>query len=340
MWGTDPLFRQKLALNMPAPAIVAFEQALPALLLAPLVWRGLGRAIKIFNGRDWLALVVLGCGASALATLLFTYAFTYDHPNTPVLLQQLQPLFAIAGARVVLGERLQHRYGLYLLGGLAGSYLIAFPHPLSMGGVSGWAPALLAVAAAGLWGFGTVLGRRLGAKLPFAELTALRLATGLVAAVVALGVSGDGSAYGHIGAKSVLALVLLALVPGLLSLLVYYRGLRATPAASSPSPSPRSSLTTSPSGPPCRTPNGSASASLWPRSRRWAPFARTAPRPASRYRNWSQSRTPEGWQFRAHDGAPAPGPLATSGAGRPGRDVALPTRGSGALAALFSCRPW
>jgi drug/metabolite transporter (DMT)-like permease len=231
MWGTDPLFRQKLALNMPAPAIVAFEQALPALLLAPFVWRGLGRAIKIFNGRDWLALVVLGCGASALATLLFTYAFTYDHPNTPVLLQQLQPLFAIAGARVVLGERLQHRYGLYLLGGLAGSYLIAFPHPLSMGGVSGWAPALLAVAAAGLWGFGTVLGRRLGAKLPFAELTALRLATGLVAAVVALGVSGDGSAYGHIGAKSVLALVLLALVPGLLSLLVYYRGLRATPAA-------------------------------------------------------------------------------------------------------------
>ena len=231
MWGTDPVLRQGLALHMPAPAIVAVEQALPTVLLVPLVWRGIRRALAVFDLRDWLALVVLGCGSSALATLLFTFAFTYGRPNTPVLLQQLQPLFAVAGARLLLGEHLQRRYGLYLLGGLAGSYLVAFAHPLSLGGVDGWAPALLAVSAAFLWGFGTVLGRHLGAKLPFSELTALRLATGLVAALVALAVTGDGSAYSHLNAKAVLALVLLALVPGLLSLLVYYRGLRATPAA-------------------------------------------------------------------------------------------------------------
>ncbi|MGO9205316.1 MAG: DMT family transporter [Candidatus Limnocylindrales bacterium] len=231
MWGTDPVFRQGLALHMPAPAIVAFEQALPTVFLAPFVWRGIRRALAVFNWRDWLALGVLGCGSSALATLLFTVAFTYGRPDTPVLLQQLQPLFAVAGARFLLGERLQRRYGLYLLGGLAGSYLVAFAQPFSLGGVDGWAPALLAVSAALLWGLGTVLGRHLGAKLPFAELTALRLATGLVAALVALAVTGDGSAYSHLGAKAVLALVLLALVPGLLSLLVYYRGLRATPAS-------------------------------------------------------------------------------------------------------------
>ena len=231
MWGTDPLFRQDLALNMPAPAIVAFEQALPALLLSPLVWRGLRRALSLFDWRDWSALVVLGCGSSALATLLFTLAFTYDRPDTPVLLQQLQPLFAVVGARVVLGERFQPRYAVYLLGGLVGAYLIAFAHPLSIGAVAGWAPALLSAGAAALWGLGTVLGRRLGAKLPFAELTALRLAAGLFAALIALGVSGDGSAYSHMSAKSLLGLVCLALVPGLLSLLVYYRGLRGTPAA-------------------------------------------------------------------------------------------------------------
>ena len=231
MWGTDPLFRQGLALHVPAPAIVAVEQALPTVLLAPLVWRGTRRALVVFDRRDWLALLVLGCGSSATATLLFTLAFTYDRPNTPVLLQQLQPLFALAGARFLLGERLQRRYGLYFLGGLAGSYLVAFAHPLSVGGVDGWAPALLSVSAAALWGLGTVLGRHLGAKLPFTELTSLRVATGLVAALIAVTVTGDGSAYEHLSAKAVLALVLLALVPGVLSLLVYYRGLRATPAA-------------------------------------------------------------------------------------------------------------
>jgi len=231
MWGTDPVFRQGLALHVASPAIVAFEQALPAVLLAPLAWRGLRRALVAFDWRDWVALLVLGCGSSALATLLFTMAFTYGRPDTPVLLQQVQPLFAVAGARLLLGERLQPRYGVYLLGGLVGSYLVAFARPLSLGGVDGWAPALLAVSAAGLWGLGTVLGRRLGAKLPFGELTALRLSGGLLAALIALGVTGDGSAYLHISAKAVLALVLLAMVPGLASLLVYYRGLSGTPAA-------------------------------------------------------------------------------------------------------------
>ena len=231
MWGTDPVLRQGLALHMPSAAIVAVEQALPTALLAPFVWRGLRRALQSFDWRDWLALIVLGCGSSALATLLFTMAFTYGRPDTPVLLQQVQPLFAVAGARLLLGERLQRRYGLYLLGGLVGSYLVAFAHPLALGGVEGWAPALLAVSAAALWGLGTVLGRRLGAKIPFGELTALRLFAGLLAALIALGATGDGSAYFHMNAKAVLALVLLALVPGLLSLLVYYRGLRGTPAS-------------------------------------------------------------------------------------------------------------
>jgi hypothetical protein len=45
-----------------------------------------------------------------------------------------------------------------------------------------------------LWGIGTVLGRRLGAKLPFGEPTALRLSGGLLAALIALGETGDGSA--------------------------------------------------------------------------------------------------------------------------------------------------
>jgi hypothetical protein len=70
-----------------------------------------------FGATGWLS----SCWAAdprRSATLLFTMAFTYGRPDTPVLLVQVQPLFAVAGARVLLGERLQPRYGLYLLGGL------------------------------------------------------------------------------------------------------------------------------------------------------------------------------------------------------------------------------
>lgn len=230
LWGTDPLFRQWLALQLPASAIVLVEQLLPALIVAPFIVRGLRRARQTFTAGDWAALVVVGCGASALATLLFTQAFSYGVPTTPILLQQLQPLFVLMLARLMLRERLQRRFWAYLLGGVAGAYLIAFPRP---GDVSlrGWMPALLSVVAAGLWGAGTVLGRRLGAKLPFAELTGLRLFFGLIAAGAVVIIEGDGHFLLHLGGKSSMALVALALVPGLLALLVYYRGLRGTPAS-------------------------------------------------------------------------------------------------------------
>jgi drug/metabolite transporter, DME family len=230
LWGTDPLFRQGLALNLPASVIVFVEHLLPAALLAPLVVRGLRRARATFDRKDWIALLVLGCGASALATFLFTTAFTFGSPTTPALLQQVQPLFAVAGARLLLGERLRRRYAGYLVGALVGAYLIAFPNPGAVS-VAGLAPALLAIAAAALWGTGTVLGRGLGAKMPFGELTALRLFFGLLASAAVVGVRGDLGALGGLEGKGVLALVLLALVPGLLSLLVYYRGLQSTPAA-------------------------------------------------------------------------------------------------------------
>lgn len=230
LWGTDPLFRQELALQLPASVIVLVEQFLPALLIAPFALRGLRRARQSLNAGDWVALIFLGCGASALATLLFTQAFTYGNPTTPVLLQQIQPLFALIGARFLLGERLQRRFGLYLLGGMVGAYLIAFANPLSVG-LRGWVPALLSVSAAGMWGMGTVLGRRLGAKLPFEELTALRLVFGLLAAGAVVALQGKTGVLAHHNAKAVLALVLLALVPGLFALLIYYRGLRGTPAS-------------------------------------------------------------------------------------------------------------
>ena len=230
LWGTDPLIRQWLALQVSASVIVFCEHLLSALVTAPFAIRGLRKAVRRFRAVDWISLVALGCGASAIATLLFTQAFTYDVPSTPVLLQQVQPLIVVVLARMMLHERLQKRFALYLVGGMVGAYLIAFPHPNQVS-VRGWIPALLTLAAASLWGMGTVLGRRLGSILPFEELTALRLSFGLVAATVVVVVQGNAPVVWHLDAKSALALGALALIPGLLALLLYYRGLRGTPAS-------------------------------------------------------------------------------------------------------------
>lgn len=230
LWGTDLLFRRGLALSLPPASIVLVEHLLPVIVIAPLVVRGLKRAIRTFSMRDWGILAVLGFGSSALATMLFTMAFAYRSATTPVLLQQLQPLIAVGGAWLLLRERPRPLFGLFLIGGLAGAYLVAFADPTSIDAVE-WQPALLAIGAAALWGLGTVLGRRLSADVPFGELTALRLVVGLVAAAAIAVSRNEVAALAHLDAKSVLALVSLALIPGLASLLIYYRGLRGTPAS-------------------------------------------------------------------------------------------------------------
>ncbi|MGZ8784255.1 MAG: DMT family transporter, partial [Acidimicrobiia bacterium] len=228
LWGTDALFRRGLALQLPAATVVFFEHVVLVALTIPWLVRS-RRVVAKLGAGDWVALLLVGAGASATATILFTMAFSYGDPNTPLLLQKLQPLVAVLGARLLLGEALQSRYWLFLVAGLGGAYLIAFPDPGRVS-VSQLAPALLAVGAAALWGMGTVLGRRLSARMEFRDLTAWRFAIGLPAAGL-IWILQEGAPVGVSGGQDVMAIVVLALVPGLVAMLLYYRGLSRTPAS-------------------------------------------------------------------------------------------------------------
>ncbi|MGH8944765.1 MAG: EamA family transporter, partial [Acidimicrobiia bacterium] len=98
--------------------------------------------------------------------------------------------------------------------------------------VSRLAPALLALGAAVLWGLGTVMGRHLTQKIPTNELTALRFAIGLPTALVVLLLRNQAAEALDISFAEFGAVVLLALVPGLAALTIYYKGLATTPASS------------------------------------------------------------------------------------------------------------
>lgn len=228
LWGTDALFRRGLALELPAATVVFAEHLLLAAITAPLLWRD-RQALRGLSRGDWTAVLLIGAGASATATVLFTAAFRYGDPTSVLLLQKLQPVVAVVAAMVLLGERLRPRFGLYFFAAVAGGWLIAFADPLAVSVRSAQA-ALLAVGAATLWAFGTVLGRRLAVVVAAPTLAALRFVVGLPAsAILVLLFVGTGGLRVPTGA--VVPLVGLALIPGLLALSLYYRGLRTTPAS-------------------------------------------------------------------------------------------------------------
>jgi drug/metabolite transporter (DMT)-like permease len=228
LWGTDALFRRGLALELPAATVVFAEHVLLAAVTAPLLWRDRA-ALRTLSRGDWGAVLLIGAGASATATVLFTAAFRYGDPNSVLLLQKLQPFVAVIAAMVLLGERLRPRFGLYFCAAVVGGWLIAFADPLAVS-VSSVQGALLALGAATLWAFGTVLGRRLAVDLRAPTLAALRFAAGLPASVVLVMIFVGPGGFAVPGA-AVAPLIGLALVPGLIALWLYYRGLRTTPAA-------------------------------------------------------------------------------------------------------------
>ena len=173
------------------------------------------------------AAVVVGAGASAVATILFTDALIgHSDYITPVVIQKIQPFIAIGAAALLLGERPRPGFWWFFLPAVAGFWLVNQTSPLHPS-ASGLVVVAEATGAALLWGLGTVLGRYLSRELEFQHVLSAALLLRVLASSLALLVM-HAPAYSS-GHDSVLILYL-ALVTGLLALGLYYFGLQRTPA--------------------------------------------------------------------------------------------------------------
>ncbi|OXM84360.1 DMT family transporter [Paenibacillus rigui] len=235
LWGVDPLFRILLLKFFTSSQIVLLEHLLLLVYSVPVLWLQ-RKQIRGLNLRHIGALLFISWGGSAIATIMFTTAFAHGNLNGVLLLQKLQPLFAILMARWILKERLPARFFGFVLMALVGTYLLTFGVSLPFEQMSDVAAigGLLSIGAAALWGGSTVMGRLLLDKMPFESVTALRFTLALPLLFFTTW-SGGGAWNLPVQTSDWLAvsgnLLLQAFLPGLLSLLLYYRGLSGTKAS-------------------------------------------------------------------------------------------------------------
>lgn len=246
IWGTDTVLRAPLGAALAPVLVVLGEHLILSLYAIPAVARG-WREMRTLNLARWAALLFVGFGGSAIATVLFTeglfraFAAGEGSVNTVFLLQQTQPFFAVAAAAIVLKERMTPLYAPIFAVAVVGAYLLAFGDtagllaPFTQVGRAKIDFALIAVGAAFLWGTSTAMGRLLSDRLSFPTLTGARFLTALPLLILwaALTVPNAAGSFasGLSQPGAALSLVLLALLPGLMGILVYYRGLRSTPAS-------------------------------------------------------------------------------------------------------------
>jgi DME family drug/metabolite transporter len=236
LWATDALFRVPILQTVEPVWIVTLEHVLAVLLLLPwMILRGELTRVRL-SLRQWAAFILIGGGASAVATVLFTAAFRYTNPSVIILLQKLQPVLVVLLAIIFLRERPQK--GFFLWASLALFAAIGLSSPdlgtgaLREGVALRSTGVVYALTAAGIWALSTIVGKRLLSKLSFEATTFWRFTIGL--ATLLLLVLATRSPFPVAALQEPetwKALLYIALLPGLSAMLAYYAGLKRTPAS-------------------------------------------------------------------------------------------------------------
>ena len=164
-------------------------------------------------------------GTFSIVKALFLVDF--QQLSVVVLLQKLQPVFAIALAAVMLRERITARFVGRAALALAGAYLLTFGLriPMVAPGDPGLAAAGWALLAAASFGSATVLGKRLLGVLDFRRATFGRYGLTSLMALLLLLVTGRGLPVGGVSPVNWALILVIGLTTGSGALFLYYYGL-------------------------------------------------------------------------------------------------------------------
>ena len=228
LWSVDGFLRQELY-SISSFLVVTLEHAFGALLFLPFLIKTWPE-IKKLGQRGWISVLWISICGGILGTYFYTKALSYiDYIDLSVvvLLQKLQPIFAISLAAIILKEKLTQRFiGLALLA-MLGAYLVTF----GTTSIADWddktlIAALLATLAAFSWGSSTVLGKHALNRLPFTAVTALRLSLTAVFALIIFTVTSDGFGTLELTTHQWRNLVIIVMSTGAVALFIYYFGLK------------------------------------------------------------------------------------------------------------------
>ncbi len=235
LWSLDGVFIRPKFYLLPAGLVVFLEHLFGFLVLSPFVilnWQ----KIKKLSKKSWGAIVWVALFGGVIGTLFITKAFfaaVYGEVTfaTVVLLQKLQPIFALILARIILGEKLSRKFYLWAGVAIIAAYFLAFGKT-GLGEVNWLANAsVFALIAAFAFGSSTVFGKRIVNHLDFKSTAALRFGLTSILIFIFILITGDIGQIPSISNTQWGLLWLIVLTSGAGAIFLYYFGLRRVTAS-------------------------------------------------------------------------------------------------------------
>jgi drug/metabolite transporter (DMT)-like permease len=239
LWSLDGVFIRPKFYVLPAPLVVFIEHALGFLVLSPFIFLSWSK-IKLLKGKEWAAIGWVSFFGGALGTIMITKAFFAAMDGevtfaTVVILQKLQPVFALIIARLILGERLKKSFYVWASVAIVAAYFLAFGKTgLNLGEINLLHnAAFYAAIAAFAFGSSTVFGKRIVNHLDFKSTAALRFGvTSLLVLVYAL-LTGDLFKISVVTPMHWEYLAVIVFTSGAMAMFIYYYGLKRVTASAS-----------------------------------------------------------------------------------------------------------
>jgi len=237
LWSIDGLFIRPVFYVLPASLVVFWEHLLGFVVLSPFIilnWR----KIKTLSKKNWGALLWISVFGGMIGTIMITKAFfaAIDGETTfatVIILQKLQPVFAILLARLILKEKLPKQFYLWAIIAIIASYFLAFAKSgLNLATID-WLhnAAFFAVVAAFAFGSSTVFGKRIANHLNFKAVAALRFGITTILMLILILITGDFFRVNLITVTHWWLLGLIVLTSGAGAMFIYYFGLRKVSAS-------------------------------------------------------------------------------------------------------------
>ena len=235
LWGIDGILLRPELFNLPVPLVVFTESSIVALLLSPILFKYKSE-FKLLAAKDWLAFLGVALFGGAIGTMAITKALfyvNYVNLSIVILIQKLQPIFALILASFLLKEKLTKSFFVWSGVAISGTYLMTFGFhlPEINPNDSTVLAAVFSVIAAFSFGSSTVLSKRALRNISFEFGTYLRflLSAGILLIIVLL--TREYSGFTNISQTQILIFLLIAFSTGGPAIFLYYYGLKKITAS-------------------------------------------------------------------------------------------------------------
>lgn len=236
LWGVDGILLTPQLYNLNTAFVVFLLHLFPFALMNVFFFREY-RLLKTMTRSDFIYFMLVALFGGALGTLAIVkslFLLNFNNLSVIVLLQKLQPVFAILLARMILKEKIKKGFALWAVIALIAGYFMTFGWNLpdfSSNGIVTVYAALLSLLAAFSFGSSTVFSKKILGNYSFVSSTFFRYGFTTVIMLVIVLASGHIGDFAQVTPHNWLFVALIGLTTGSGAIFLYYYGLRNVKAS-------------------------------------------------------------------------------------------------------------